>query len=95
LFKEVISLDLNNAAQNQSQGLPNQPPNMISTKDLAYLTDALAWELLAFKKCHQYARMCTDSEIQQNIDRIGQMHQQHYGQLLNYLQSNSDQNFIQ
>jgi hypothetical protein len=92
-FKEVNSLNLNN--ESSSQNRMNQPPNMIGTKDLAYLTDALSWELLALKKCHQFATMCTDPEIQQNLNRIGKMHQQHYGQLLNYLQSDPNQNYVQ
>jgi hypothetical protein len=91
-FKEVDSLNLNNASP---QGRMNEPPNMISTKDLSYLSDALAWELLAVKKCHQFSTMCTDPDIQQSLDRISQMHQQHYGRLLKCLQSSPDQNFVQ
>lgn len=84
-----------NTGTYESSERMNQPPNVISTKDLAYLTDALSWELLAFKKCRQFASFCTDPEIQQEIDRTGQMHQQHYQRLLGYLQSNPNQNYLQ
>lgn len=78
-----------------TQSTMSQPPTMISTKDLTYLKEAMSWELLAFKKCRQYASFCTDSEIQQELDRTGQMHQQHYSKLLNYLQTNTNQNYVQ
>lgn len=34
----------------QQQAMMAQPPEMISTKDALYLTDALSWNLLAMKK---------------------------------------------
>ncbi|WP_170105002.1 hypothetical protein [Desmospora activa] len=57
----------------------------LSTKDLNYLKDELSWELLAFKKCHHYAQECQDQQVKQLIDQMGRMHQQHYQQLLNHL----------
>ncbi|XWN51549.1 hypothetical protein L0P96_10080 [Anoxybacillus flavithermus] len=63
-----------------------QPPEMISTKDALYLTDALSWNLLAMKKAHFFASQCQDQEIKQAIERVGQMHQRHYQQLLHQLQ---------
>jgi hypothetical protein len=73
----------------------DQPPNVITTKDLAYLKDAMSWELLAMKKCRQYASFCSDPELQAQIDGIGQMHQNHYNQLLQYVQSNPNQGYLQ
>ncbi|MFD1425757.1 hypothetical protein [Kroppenstedtia sanguinis] len=61
----------------------------LTTKDLNYLKDELSWELLAFKKCHHYAQECQDPQIKSQIELIGQKHQQHYEQLLQYLNSNS------
>ncbi|MBA4493709.1 hypothetical protein ACFO25_04860 [Paenactinomyces guangxiensis] len=61
----------------------------ISSKDLNYLVDELSWELLAMKKCYHYARECQDPQIAQMIDRVGQMHQQHYETILSQLQSAS------
>lgn len=90
---------LNQGNQNtgvyEPQGRMDQPPNVITTKDLAYLTDAMSWELLAMKKCRQYASFCTDPELQQMIDGVGQMHQKHYNKLLQYVQSNPNQKYLQ
>ena len=72
-----------------------QPPDAITDKDLLYLKDAMSWELLAFKKCRQYASFATDPEIQQQIDAAGQMHQKHYNQLLRHLESNPNQKYLQ
>jgi hypothetical protein len=61
----------------------------ISTKDLHYLTDEMSWQLLAMKKCHHFAQEVQNPQIKSAIDRIGQMHQQHYEELLQVLQSAS------
>mgnify|MGYP005852420385 CR=1 FL=1 len=84
-----------NTGTYESQNRMAQPPNVITNKDLAYLKDAMSWELLAFKKCRQYASFATDPEIQQQIDAAGQMHQKHYQHLLHYLESNPNQNYLQ
>jgi hypothetical protein len=69
----------------------NQPPAFVSTKDLAYLTDAMSWELLAMKKCHQFSQQCKDNEIKQTIDKAGRMHSQHYERLLKHLNPGMNQ----
>lgn len=66
-----------------------EPPNVITTKDLSYLKDALSWELIAFKKLHTFAQQATDPEVKQCLEKIGQMHQQHYEKLLTHLQHNN------
>jgi len=38
--------------QTPSPQIMEQPPEYITTKDLAYLKDALSWELTAMKKCY-------------------------------------------
>ena len=63
----------------------NQPPRVLSTKDCAYLTDALSWELLAAKKAHFMASQCSDQQIKQQLEQISQLHQTHYDILLNQL----------
>lgn len=70
----------------QSQTNMQTPPQAITTKDLSYIKDALSWELLAFKKFHFIAGQVQDTEIQQALERVGQMHQQHYQKLLSHLQ---------
>lgn len=63
----------------------SQPPRMLSTKDCAYLTDALSWELLAAKKAFHLASECSDQQIKYQLEQIGQLHQTHYDILLNHL----------
>ncbi|WP_037464493.1 hypothetical protein [Shimazuella kribbensis] len=63
----------------------------ISSKDLSYLSDEMSWELIAFKKCHHFAEEVQDPQIKAAIDRIGAMHQQHYQELLQFLQSSTGQ----
>ncbi|HYK72846.1 MAG TPA: hypothetical protein VEV44_06910 [Pseudoneobacillus sp.] len=70
--------------QNQ-QGLMQQPPAVISTKDSSYITDMLSWNLLAMKKAHFFAAQCQDPEIKGIIDQCGQMHQRHYQQILSHM----------
>lgn len=59
------------------------PPAVVTDKDHLYLKDALSWELLAMKKCHEFAGKCQDPEIADFVNRTGRMHQQHYLRLLN------------
>lgn len=74
----------NTNMQNQ-MGIMQQPPAIISSKDSLYLTDALSWNLLAMKKCHFLAQNCQDQEIKTELDKVGQMHQRHYQQILSHL----------
>jgi hypothetical protein len=69
------------------QGIMQQPPTVISTKDQLYLTDMLSWNLLAMKKAHLYAQVCNDQEIKQAMDQVGQMHARHYQTILGHLQN--------
>ncbi len=71
--------------QMQTGQVMSEPPNVISTKDLNYLRDAMAWEIVAMKKCHNFAQQCQDQQIKQEIDKAGQMHQKHYQCLLKHV----------
>jgi len=73
--------------QNQysQQQRMTQPPAVLSTKDDAYLTDALSWELLAVKKAHSLASQCSDQQVKHQLEQICQLHQQHYNTLLSHL----------
>nr|WP_051382234.1 hypothetical protein [Sediminibacillus terrae] len=62
-----------------------QPPNMISEKDLLYITDMLSWNLNASKKANFYAEQCQLPEIKQALDTTAKMHQRHYQQILSHL----------
>ncbi|MDK2901758.1 hypothetical protein H0A61_02076 [Koleobacter methoxysyntrophicus] len=63
----------------------DQPPEIITTKDLAYLKDAMSWELTAMKKCYHFARECSDAEVRNILERAGKMHQKHYEILLKHV----------
>ena len=77
--------------QNQPQA--SQPPVQVTTKDLAYIKDALSWELIALKKCHHFAQECNDNQIRQRIEQAGRMHQNHYQMLLNHLDPTTKTSF--
>lgn len=77
-------------AMNTTQPMP-QPPRVITTKDLAYLSDHLSWQLNAVKKYHHYANECTDPDVRNMLNQAGQMHLRHYQLLLNHCQHNNNQ----
>lgn len=70
--------------QNQ-QGIMQQPPGVVSTKDALYLTDMMSWNLLAAKKAYFYAKQCQNPEIKAAAEQCGQMHERHYGRILHHL----------
>lgn len=69
------------------QGMMQQPPSVITTKDHLYLTDMLSWNLLAMKKAHFFASQCTDQELKMELEKVGKMHEQHYSRVLTHLNS--------
>ena len=73
----------------QSNGMMMKPPVMVSVKDFLYLTDMLAWNLLAMKKAHFFAQTAQDPSIKSQLEKCGQMHQHHYERILNHLNANS------
>lgn len=77
-------------SQNQ-QGIMQQPPAMISSKDHLYITDMLTWNLLAMKKAHFFAAQCQNQELSESLNKAGEMHSRHYDQILNLLQTTNQQ----
>lgn len=57
----------------------------LSTKELNYLNDLLSWELLATKKCFQYANQEINQVQNQLFFDTARLHQQNYVNLLNYV----------
>ena len=80
------AIDMNYTQQDTMQ----TPPQVITTKDIMYLKDALSWELLAMKKFHHLAQHVNNSELKQALDNAGRMHQNHYQRLLSHLQLNNN-----
>ncbi|MBE4907370.1 hypothetical protein IMZ08_04750 [Bacillus luteolus] len=72
---------------NQNQQVMSQAPNVITTKDLLYLSDMMSWNLMALKKAHFLAGQCQIPELSQALDKAGQMHQRHYEKILGHLQN--------
>lgn len=52
----------------------NQVPNIISTKDLSYISDMFEWNFTVSKVCHSYVEKVVDEEIKTIIGDIGRMH---------------------
>lgn len=59
----------------------------LSTKELNYVKDLLAWELLMAKKCKLYADQETTQRFSEVFNQAGQMHQENYLSLVQYLES--------
>ena len=68
----------------QAGQMMQQPPNIVSTKDLLYLTDMMSWNLNATKKAHFFAEQCTIPELKTALENACQMHQKHYQKLLQH-----------
>lgn len=58
----------------------------ISAKELNYVKDFLSWELLAAKKCNDYANQEQDPNVSQVLAKCARIHQQNYVDMLSYLQ---------
>jgi hypothetical protein len=71
-------------AGNQQQFM-QQPPFVISTKDLMYLEDMMSWNLNVIKKVNYFAQHVKDQEIQNRLHQMCQMHENHYQKLLNHM----------
>lgn len=71
--------------QYSQQTRMNQPPKVLSTKDCAYLNDALSWELLAAKKAYAFASQCSDQQVRNQLEQLSELHHSHYEILLNHL----------
>lgn len=80
-----------NFQNQQQQGIMQQPPSVISTKDALYLTDMLSWNLLATKKAHFFAQQCQDQELKMEIEKCCHMHEKHYQTILSHLNSQQNQ----
>ncbi|WP_453994034.1 hypothetical protein [Bacillus nitroreducens] len=69
----------------------SETPDVITSKDLLYLTDMMSWNLLALKKAHFFAGQCQMPEISQALEKACQMHERHYRQILEHMQKHTGQ----
>ena len=63
----------------------------IAGKELNYINDFLSWELLAAKKCFQYASQETNQAHKQLFYDAAGVHQQNYTNILNYVSNFKNQ----
>lgn len=52
----------------------NEPPKMISTKDLDYISDMFEWNFTASKVANCFEEKVIDPEIKDLIKRVKEMH---------------------
>lgn len=67
--------------------MTNQNAPQITSKNLTILGDALNSEALLVHKYAQAAQLVQDSAIKSQLTSASELHRQHYGTLLNYLNS--------
>lgn len=60
-------------------------PNIISGKDLDYLSDVYNWNFNACKLANNFANEVTDEEIKTLFEKVADMHMQHCMAVLNIL----------
>jgi hypothetical protein len=70
----------------------NKVPNIISTKDLAYISDAIEWNYNAAKKSKSYEQEVVDEDISKALKKIYKMHKKISKDLLKLLGGNDEQN---
>lgn len=63
----------------------NTVPLMISTKDLAYISDMFEWNFNASKTAYHFTEEITNPELRELANRICQMHTEHCRKLVNIL----------
>ncbi|MDR7237870.1 hypothetical protein [Neobacillus drentensis] len=85
------NMNMPNMNMQNQQTTMQQPPGVVSTKDALYLTDMMSWNLLSAKKAHFFAGQCQDQEIRAAAEKVSQMHQQHYQQILGHLGQHANQ----
>lgn len=63
----------------------NSVPQMISTKDFAYLSDMFEWNYTAFKQINHYVQEVQDEQIKELFERIRNMHEDHMNFIISIL----------
>ena len=52
-------------------------PKIISTKDLAYLSDVFEWNYTAFKQVNHYISEVVNEDVKELLERVRNMHEDH------------------
>mgnify|MGYP000051422252 CR=1 FL=1 len=65
--------------------IDNVVPNIISGKDLDYLSDMFNWNFNAFKLINDFKEKVSDEEIKDLIERVCKTHKENLNAVLNIL----------
>lgn len=65
-------------------------PEMISTKDLSYISDMFNWNLIAQKKYNDYLNYVEDEKIVKLLESLIKMHSNNCKNLLEILESEEE-----
>lgn len=60
-------------------------PQIISTKDFAYLSDMFEWNYNAFKQVSHFINEVNDNEIKELFERVKNMHEDHLYYIISIL----------
>lgn len=63
----------------------NNVPQIISTKDMAYLSDMFEWNYTAFKQINHYISEVKEKEIKEFLERTRNMHEDHMNFIISIL----------
>lgn len=62
-------------------------PNIISTKDLSYISDMLNWIHTISKKLNHYSNLVEDNEVLKELEKSNQLLTSIYDSLLNVIKN--------
>jgi len=60
-------------------------PQIISTKDLTYLSDMFEWNYTAFKQVNHFIGEVQNEEIKEVLERVKNMHEDHLNFIISIL----------
>lgn len=69
----------------------NNVPQMISTKDLSYISDMFEWIITSAKKVNHFSNEVQDTEIKEILTEVVNMHAQHCQQLVTILEQGGNE----
>lgn len=65
-------------------------PKMISTKDLAYLSDIFEWNFTAYKELKHFEKEVENEKVKELINGLSEMHYQHLELVLSILKGEDE-----
>lgn len=68
----------------------NQPPVMISTKDLSYFSDMFEWNFVASKVSNHFSTQIMDPEIKELVGKVSKMHSSICQNLLKIMEATNE-----